>query len=160
MNINAEIKSLLDFYNETWDLFSLRLEKMKFRDELQKKDIIEDWLAFNWELILESTVCKTGEFLESYGDGTDSIENGIRFMFGDKEATHKVVCSGKKDFVKNYYNGKLVRLKNNDFYKFVNYNEEVIDYNPKFNYSIVITNEYENILVKNTDIDFFMIVLE
>lgn len=152
MIVTTEVLSMIDYYNKNWEIFSQKLDEMIYRDEWQKSDLVNDWFEFNWELILQSTICKPGEFLLCYGEGTDSIKDTDRFMYGHIYPTHKIVCSGKENLVMNYFLNECVNLEKVDFFKFVTVDNIEI---PPFDYSLLITADEENILVKNSDVEFF-----
>lgn len=154
MNINADISSPVNYYNENWKIFFPKLQEMHYRDEMQRQEIVNDWLEFNWELILQSSICKPREFLLCYGEGTDSGKNSDRFIFAHIYPTHKVVCSGKEDLVMNYFLNEYINLEQVDFFKFVTGDYKEF---PPFDYSLLVTDDGENLLVKNIDVNFFKI---
>ena len=62
-------------------------------DDVALEAMFDDWAQANWELLVERTLCKPGQFLELYGSGSDYEEAQYsRVFFRDASPTHDVLC--------------------------------------------------------------------
>ena len=83
------------------------------------KDIVDDWLQANWEILVEQSICQPNDFLEVYGDGADCNGASSRILFPDKSATCKIVCIAEKKSIFDFLSGKMLDIQEMNFDQFV-----------------------------------------
>lgn len=141
MMININI--LLDFFR----LFlESNLAKLSSRID---DELIDDWLQFNWEILVESQVCKKGtEFLEVYGDGADCNASSSRVWLPEALPTHRVLVILEKDSA-NLLTGRIIANNNNEpivFDRFVSWDGEHYGYDGPLN-SLLADKSGEELLL-------------
>lgn len=153
--INKEIYRFIEFLNSNWDRLEKDLSLMIYRDELQLADIVNDWLEVNWEIILESMICRPGEYIVAYGAGADCFSDSYRVRYPYKNATFQIKCVPKKgDKVFDLLTNKKISLSDKEFYKFVCFKNEIyIDAVP-FNHTLLQDSKGEFYVVENVEISF------
>ena len=152
IDITEEINFFINFLNRNWNQVFNIIKKIN--DDFIEDDLFHDWYQFNWELYVESLVCKSGEFLSSYGDGSECNSDNGRIRYSDKEMTHIVLCKSKSESTLDYLSDRIIKIDGLEFYKFVSYKEEIYYNRPPFDYSILLDEMGESFLVKNSDIIF------
>jgi hypothetical protein len=103
-NISNVIIQFSIFLNASWAHVS-----PFFNDSKEINENISNWLQANWEILVESAVCKSGEFLDLYGDGADFDESeSSRVTYKSISATHYVGVNKKKDVIFDYHTKKSI----------------------------------------------------
>ena len=86
--INSIMQAFRDFLDLNWSGVSNALSQA----------VLDDWIQANWELLVESRVCKAPyEFLEVYGDGADCNDGSSRVWYPEATPTHEIKCVLKSD---------------------------------------------------------------
>jgi len=141
-NVTKEILSFSIFLNKNHHIINDELSMMLYRDEFQKKDILNDWLQFNWEVLVESLLCKSGKFLQPYGEGADCNSFSDRVRFPEMKSDYRITCSSTKDKIKEYFSDTFINVKNKEFYMFVGIENGLIN-KDSFDYSLLLDEEGE-----------------
>ncbi|WP_440066348.1 hypothetical protein [Tenacibaculum discolor] len=156
-NVTKTIDYFIEYLNINWSNFKDKVETIKHKDEWQKKDLLADWMQFNWEIFVESFLCKNNEYLESYGEGAECNKSSDRVRFPEKRASHKIICKSRLDVVsKDYLTNNLILPQDKEFYKFVSFDGKYYSESPPFNYTLVQDNFGEYFLFKNEEVFFFI----
>ena len=103
MNVNETINNYREFINNGYSnwLNSAQTSLQEHGEFLDENFC--DWAQANWELLVERTICKSGQFLEIYGSGSD-YEAGLhaRVFFRDKLPTHRIRCISEERLKAKY----------------------------------------------------------
>lgn len=160
INITEEILYFTDFLDRNWNHFIEKLQTFKYRDEWQREDLLNDWLQFNWEILLESSVCKDSEFLTGYGLGSECNLDSDRVRYPNKKATHTIKCTGKLgDTVFDSLAKRSISIVNLEFFKFTSLNKSSYSDVPPFD-SVLMQDDYgEYYSFQLKDIDFYKVAL-
>lgn len=153
--VTSSVLRFVSFVNENLSAFKLSLESNSSIDELEIENIVNDWLQFMWEIIVEKEICSDGEYLEYYGSGAD-CNDGYRVRYPNEEATHKIVVKPKNDIsISDLLNGKIINSSCLDFYQFVHFDNGFYSIHVPFN-SIQLEDNDENYLIlKLSDVNFY-----
>lgn len=141
--MTIDINILLDFFR----LFlESNLAKLNSRID---DELIDDWLQSNWEILVESQVCKAGrEFLEVYGEGADCNASSSRVWLPDALPTHRVLVVLEKDST-NLLTGSVIPKTDNEvivFDRFVSWDGEHYSYDGPLN-SLLADKSGEELLL-------------
>lgn len=160
-NITNTINHFIEFLNINWDDLNNKIKGIEYKDEWQKRDLLCDWLQFNWELLVESFICKNDEYLISYGTGAECNKGSDRVRFPKKKVSHKIICKSKTNTLpKDYLSNNLMLPEDKEFYKFVSYNGDFYSDSAPFDFTLMQDDLGEYYLFKNEEIIFFKIRIE
>lgn len=119
-------------------------------------ELIDDWLQSNWEILVESQVCKPGtEFLEVYGEGADCNASSSRVWLPDALPTHRILVCLEKDST-NLLTGSVINKTSNVpivFDRFVSWDGEYYGYDGSLN-SLLADLSGEELLLPIDNIKF------
>ncbi|MEO9511833.1 MAG: hypothetical protein ABJP86_08940 [Flavobacteriaceae bacterium] len=137
-NIILNYLSFLNASSESFQNLGTIVENSDYLRELQN-----DYLQANWEILVESVICKPGkEFLEIYGEGADCNRNSSRVCFPKKMATHKIKVKPKYSIeILDRITEESIELQEYFFNSFVFYSDR--DYSIKSPFNAVLI-EHEN----------------
>lgn len=121
-------------------------------------ELAQDWVQANWELIVESKLCKSGsEFLEVYGEGADCNGDSSRVWMPNATATHRVniaLCESTVDeFTGMDSSGMLGVERNLVFDRFVSWDGKVYAEAPPLDFLIASSSD-KDYLLRADQIDF------
>ena len=148
MNFNKEITKFLKFVNITLG---------SKPDWLTDEEIIEEWLQYHWELILEPLL--NGKRLEILGSGSDihPISSRITYpdVFADFFVVCKCLCAGNRSVV-NLFSEELVDIADYTFDRFVYWDGNHFSLLGALN-SVLLEGANGNLaLVDLKEIDFYL----
>lgn len=121
------------FIENSWE--QLLFSQNRIDDEDIRDDNYNDWLQANWEILVETVICKPGEeFLEVYGDGADCNGDSSRVAFPKKLPTHKICCKHlKKNKSFDLLTKTNVEINEFEFHSFVKFKNGEYNSSPPFN---------------------------
>jgi hypothetical protein len=128
MEVNQQINDFKIFLERNLSWFKKKLLEANKRDDFQRADAIADWLQVNWELIVETNICQSNEFLIAYGDGADCNPESDRVRFASKTATHFIGCTCKRDHhaLYDYQSGTYLKEQTVEFDRFISFKNGII----------------------------------
>ncbi|WP_420553706.1 hypothetical protein [Tenacibaculum aiptasiae] len=158
VKITKEILFYVNFLNLHWSEFIKKVGSLENRDEWQKKELINDWLQFNWEIFVESSICKDFEFLTGYGIGADCNIDSERVRFPNKNATHTIKCVGKfEEKVFDFISKKKILIEHLEFFQIISLNKNLDIDVPPFEYVLLQDSFGEYYKVNIDSIDFYKV---
>ena len=149
---NEIVGSFRKFLNSAWEPF---IECIQSFEEHIKEDFIDNWLQFNWELLVEYPLCDYHEYLQAYWNGADCNGLSDRVLNSKASATHKIICTSKTGTtLTNKFDNKPIEIEKLNFQKFVSYqgNTTYLDI-PPFNFILLEGNE-ELVIVEISEVIF------
>ncbi len=156
-NVNPVIYNFKNFIERAFPAFSNAVNRIN--EDIAIEELKNDWLQANWEILVEAVLCKSGEFLEVYGDGADCNGSSSRVCFSDALPTHKIICRTKdKECFEavDKLSGEIVETHNTLFHSFTFFDGENYFLNKTLN--AVVFEKGDRIYVFNIDeINFFII---
>lgn len=147
-SLKSILTNFITFKNNTFDLLVKSLQGNQF-----KEDYINDFMQFNWEIFVESNICRPGiEFLEIYGAGSDCNDPYSRVTYPKSLTTHKIVCLG--DEVHDLLNNRIVDSSLYVFDKFVNFHDGFYQVKSPFNSVYLSGDNGDDAIVNFDDVEF------
>jgi hypothetical protein len=142
------IQNFADFLSFSWESFD---KSCNFNENIwDKKDILEDWLESNWELMVVQALCSEKRTVTEYTATRYrfiSIPNSTNMKleyepFCQSKSTDKLYCLISTKEIQN--------IKNLDFIKFVNWNNKGYEERAPFN-SVLLENDLGSKFVVSRD---------
>jgi len=120
--VTKEIKIFIDFLNLNWFYIWKHISDLSSKDELEKRDMVNEWLQFNWEIMVEASFNLSGKGLEVYGEGADLHIRSERMRNPNLEPAYFIGVS-LLDSNKNIdlLTEEEVDMSTLNLYKFVNF---------------------------------------
>lgn len=99
MSVDSTIREFQQFLNHNWERVS---------DWLIDPNDQGDWLQANWEILVESRLCKPGEeYLLHYGEGADCNGTSSRVWMPECLPNRRIVAE-TKDNTLNILSGEII----------------------------------------------------
>ena len=106
MDVTETILNFRDLLNAGYPSWRRSAEVSLIHDRGYLDEAFYDWAQANWELLVERSLCTTGEFLEIYAAGSD-YETQIysRVFFHNATPTHEIGCESPRRVVVDLLSG-------------------------------------------------------
>ena len=151
MDVNIIIQNFRLFILSAWDTLAFFNENLSAD---AREESLNNWLQANWELLVETNICKTNEFLEVYGYGADCNGASSRVCYSDKLPTHRVICNPLNDIpVKDEITKEMRVITGMTFDGFMNWDGKYYQISPPFDH-VLLTNNENEILVRISEVFF------
>jgi hypothetical protein len=120
-HVDEVVRNYQQFLFSSWPTIEKVFKAIE--DTVEIDYYYDDWFQANWELIVESVLCKPGEeFLEAYGEGADCNGMSDRVCFPEAISTHEVRCTTKNgEKLKDLLKGESLEISKLVFLKFVSW---------------------------------------
>ncbi len=156
MNVTTSIIKYLNYINDNWHRVEDSINLYSIPEDMLIHDAFDNWLQFNWEIMVELAICDSGTFLVPYGGGADILSDSERVTHPYAKEVYEIICKPIQDKVYDAFTNEELFLKNYRFHRFVKRDIDTFTDYPPYN-CIVLENlfidEYCYITVK--DIQFF-----
>jgi hypothetical protein len=137
MNVTNQILVFVKFLNLNYKLINNQLQTNEHLDEYEIEVLLNNWFQFNWEILVERSICSDEEFIEYYNEGADVFDESYRITHQNVEPTHKIICKSiSKNPLIDVLSGKVIDLKENDFICFVNFDGMQYSFGSEFNFGL------------------------
>lgn len=154
------LDDFISILNLNWFQLIDSINAQQGRESIEKEDLINDWLQFNWEFFVESKFCDRGTFLLEYGEGADCNLDSDRVRYPLGNASFKVQCIPKTHGLIDLLSSKKIDFSRCDFYKFTSYNGGVYIDKPPFDHTLLQDSQGNYLLIKNKDISFHLNLID
>lgn len=147
-NIDLAIRDFSYFLNKSFKTVQPLLNEHKYAVD---ESIIDDWLQFNWEMLVERNVLDINECLEIYGEGADYFGTSSRITLKDSLPTFSIKVEPQNSIL-DYFSDKIETIENGIFIKLISSKNDF----QNFNYAL-IDNNNKQMIVSLKDIEFTLI---
>lgn len=149
-SINNVIRTFSEFLSNNTEIVRSGVSLNDHLDSFIERDILNDWYQFNWEILVESVLCKPGQFLMTYGEGADCNADSERVRFPNATVNYKLVCSSRGAEAKNLLDQQFIELSNVEFYKLTSVRNGLID-DSKFDSALLVDESGNEVGIFNLD---------